>query len=106
MDTILTFAMLKENPVIGEVVLAIIKERERQDKKWGPPEDLPKDRTPADWFVILMEEVGELSKNIVEFNADPEPDWKMMIKDELIHTAASAISWLEWLAVQGQRKEE
>ena len=100
MDTILTFAMLKENPVIGEVVLAIINERERQDKKWGPPKDLPKDRTPADWFVILMEEVGEASKNIVEIKAGGGRAWRKQLKKELIHTAAVAVSWLEWIAVQ------
>ena len=77
----------------------IVLERQRQDLKWGPPEELPKDRTPEHWLAILMEEVGELAEAVVEKAAGGHRKWDSAIHKELIQTAAVAISWLEWLAV-------
>ncbi len=81
----------------------VVLERQRQDLKWGPPEALPKDRTPDRWLAILMEEIGELSECVVEIGAakeddvTPDPHWVSKLHKELIHSAAVTISWLEWL---------
>ncbi len=44
---------------------AIATERYRQHKKWGHQR-----RTWENWLVILMEEIGEAAKNVLEGN-DP-----------------------------------
>ena len=84
---------------MGGPYFEIAVERTRQDKKWGRPEDLPKDRTPEYWLAILMEELGELAEAIVELAAGGQ-GWEGTIKTELIETAAVAVSWLEWIAIQ------
>jgi NTP pyrophosphatase (non-canonical NTP hydrolase) len=78
----------------------ILAERDRQDARWGPARSLPKDRTPEHWLAILLEEVGELSEAVVEEAAIHDGSWRRAIQDELIHTAAVAVSWLEWIAAQ------
>ena len=81
----------------------VVLERQRQDLKWGPPEDLPKDRTPERWLAILMEEIGELSECVVEIGAaiedgvTPDPIWASKLHKELVQSAGVAVSWLEWL---------
>lgn len=40
-----------------------ISERKRQYEKWGN-----QSRTPETWLVILMEEVGEAAKDVLEDN--------------------------------------
>jgi len=58
------------------------EERERQDTKWGEQNHLP-----YFWLVILMEEIGELSKAILENDEQfrhPDRD----IENELIQSAA------------------
>lgn len=60
-------------------------ERARQIVKWGKQahDDLY-------WLGILIEEIGELAKAIIESKpAD--------IKSELIQVAAVAVAWHEWL---------
>jgi len=81
-----------------ERFVPILEERDQQDAKWGPPASLPKDRTPEHWLAILAEEVGELSKAVVEEAAVRNGSWRQAIQDELIHTAAVSVSWLEWIA--------
>ena len=63
----------------------IIKERERQDKKWG---NMPKHLSDVIWFTILLEEVGEVAQDILKQN------WQH-IKIELIQVLAVGVSWLE-----------
>ena len=67
-------------------VLAMIRiERERQDAEWGEQnhEDLY-------WLGILMEEVGEIAKAIIECRpAD--------VGKELVEAAAVSVAWLECL---------
>lgn len=79
--------------------LEIKLERDRQDNKWGTPKNLPPDRTPEHWLAILMEEMGELAEAVVELAAGGL-DWERVINKELIHTAAVAVSWMEWMAAQ------
>jgi NTP pyrophosphatase (non-canonical NTP hydrolase) len=70
------------------VMVDIIEERERQDTKWGV-------QTHNDhlWNTILSEEVGEVSKALLdhEFKGKPVRD----IRAELVQVAAVAVSWLE-----------
>ncbi len=65
----------------------IIRERDRQDEKWGADRDL----SNFVWLTILMEEVGEISEAILK-----EISWKDARK-ELIQIAAVTIAWLEAL---------
>lgn len=73
---------IKINP-LNLVLLDIVKERKRQDAKWGSQRHLD----PLLWNAILGEEVGEVSKAILE--KDPG------LYDELIQVAAVATAWAE-----------
>lgn len=70
-------------------IKAILAERERQDQKWGYPQE----NTYCEWASILAEEVGELAKELNELNfgrGDPEK-----MTDEAIQVAAVALAILE-----------
>lgn len=62
------------------------RERIAQCYKWGKQthDDLR-------WLGILMEEVGELSKEIIEGKPDK------VRQSELVQVAAVAVAWLEWM---------
>lgn len=59
----------------------ILNERKRQDRKWGI-----QDHSDLYWLGILMEEVGEVAKDLVELK-DPQV--------EVVQVAAVALAWLE-----------
>lgn len=65
----------------------ILEERARQDEKWGE-----RDHGDLRWLGILMEEVGELSRCIIEGKITPRSKQK---KHELVQVAAVALAWLE-----------
>jgi NTP pyrophosphatase (non-canonical NTP hydrolase) len=67
-------------------VQLITEERIRQDKKWGE-----QNHDDLYWLGILMEEVGELSKAIIEFRS------RGQCEGELVQVAAVAVAWLECL---------
>ena len=67
-----------------EILKEIIEERNHQDRKFGPHNN----HSPERWLVILMEEVGEVSKAINEIN------WQEY-RDELIDVAAVALAAAE-----------
>lgn len=46
-----------------KIGMEILKERDRQESMWGS-----QNRTPQEWMVILMEEVGEAAKDVLEDN--------------------------------------
>jgi NTP pyrophosphatase (non-canonical NTP hydrolase) len=71
------------------VMLDIINERKSQDEKWGSQRDLD----PLLWNAILGEEVGEVSKAILENDEG--------LYDELIQVAAVAAAWAE--AIRAKR---
>lgn len=74
-------------------IKAILAERERQDKKWGYPQE----NTYCEWSSILSEEVGELAKELNELNfgrGDPEK-----MASEAVQVAATALSILEQAAI-------
>lgn len=66
-----------------KILEAIVKERRRQDQKWGP-----QNHEDAFWFQILMEEVGEAAK--ASLNRE-----KAETREELIQVAAVAIAFVE-----------
>jgi len=76
----------------------IAKERNRQDDKWGVQE-----HDMLYWLGILMEEVGEVAKAIIETpkgKTYPTPlidaeKWMDEIRDELIQVAAVAAAAVE-----------
>jgi len=69
-----------------DVVLAVLEERRRQDKKWGE-----QNHHPLYWLGILMEEVGEAAKAAIEHHVGHWGDYQK----ELIHVAAVAIAAIE-----------
>ena len=64
-------------------LLAVSAERIRQDKKWGE-----QNHSDLYWLGILMEEVGEVAKALIENKPDEA-------QNELVQVAAVAVSWLE-----------
>tara|TARA_Y100000034_G_C6905543_1_gene420029 strand:+ start:3128 stop:3394 length:267 start_codon:yes stop_codon:yes gene_type:complete len=68
----------------AKVLLAVLAERERQDAKWGDQTQNP----DLKWNAILVEEVGEISQDIL--------DKKMAsMLEEIIQSAAVCIAWAE-----------
>ena len=61
----------------------IVKERDRQDQKWGL-----QNHSPARWALILGEEIGEVSKALNENDAQG-------YKTELVQCAAVLVAMLE-----------
>lgn len=71
-----------------KALISVSMERLRQDQKFGQ-----QDRSPADWLVILMEEVGEFSKAYLDHRfggKDPRE-----IRNELVQVAAAAMAMIE-----------
>lgn len=86
-------------PGIGQAykdraVELIQAERERQEEKF--PQD--RDLNPMVWLTVLMEEVGEVAKEVLERNPD-------LMEEELIQVAAVAQGWLEDYLIQKGRND-
>lgn len=75
------------NP-LTKAIEDILDERQRQDERWGTPQFRPN----APWGLILMEEVGEVSRAILERKPMGE------LRKELVQVAAVAVAWLEAIA--------
>jgi NTP pyrophosphatase (non-canonical NTP hydrolase) len=73
---------------------SIAHERTFQDKKWGR-----QDHPDQYWLAILMEEVGELAKCILDRSDKGHPDF--LRNKELIQVAAVCVAWMECLARNG-----
>ena len=90
-----------------EVAVKMIqRERRKQDEKWG------EQNHPLNiWLMILMEEVGEFSKEILELNFAIEPaqqeadliERRDRVKNELIQVAAVSQAMLEYILRQERR---
>lgn len=85
--------MNKQNKAIESV----LKERERQDKKWGE-----QNHHPSIWLGILGEEFGELSQAINETVFDNGPEERRKggyenIRAEAVQVAAVALALVECL---------
>jgi NTP pyrophosphatase (non-canonical NTP hydrolase) len=83
---------IKQQQIIEE----ILKERKRQDEKFGE-----QNRNSLEWLAILIEEVGELSRSIVDkeilkFSFSRENrDLIHSYRDEMIQIAAVALNAIE-----------
>lgn len=78
--------------VLGDVAV----ERRRQNEKWGE-----QNHGATVWLTILVEEVGELSRAILEdrvLGARRLPgEWPTKLRKEAIESAAVAVAIVEWL---------
>lgn len=68
-----------------EVLKMVREERKRQDAKWGE-----QNHDPFTWLTILMEEVGEASKDALETKLQG-------YREEMIQVAAVAVAAVESL---------
>ena len=64
-----------------EILRKIYEERVRQDLKWGIQH-----HSNAEWLAILVEEIGEVAKALLE-NSN--------IEEEIIQCMAVCVAWLE-----------
>ena len=85
---------------MNTVIERVQRERSRQDKKWGE-----QNHNVVEWIAILMEEIGEASKEAVDFHFGYKPKTGLTdvvqsirinnLKKELIQSAAVAIAIVE-----------
>lgn len=82
------------NKIQEQVIKDVLKERQRQDNKWGE-----QNHPPHFWTGILGEEYGELCEAINEtvFDNGTDLGGYENMKKEAIHVAAVAIGLLECL---------
>jgi len=75
-----------------QIIKDILKERERQDSKWGD-----QNHHPGLWTGLLGEEYGELCEAINEtvFDNGTDKGGYENMKREAIHVAAVAVGFLE-----------
>lgn len=82
----------REEIVRREVLGRIRDERERQQKKWG--DQWKYGATPPEVkLAILVEEVGEVSKEVLEGGEQYQS-----LQVELVQVAAVCVAWLESLS--------
>lgn len=67
-------------------VYGAISECHSQDEKWGSN----RSQSSALWQAILTEEVGEVSREVLEKNA-------FRMRAELVQVAATALNWIKAL---------
>jgi NTP pyrophosphatase (non-canonical NTP hydrolase) len=83
------------NKIQDYYIEAIKGERVNQVNKWGV-----QNHTPIEWLAILTEEVGEVSKEALEYHFKkfyPENGQLQRYEKELIQVAAVALAMLESL---------
>lgn len=78
---------------------SVLEERMLQDETWG----IQQDHTSEWWLAILMEEVGELAKELNQQQQHSTKEREECIREELVQVAATALNWLE--CVDRQRIE-
>lgn len=72
------------------------KERKRQDAKWGE-----QNHNPATWLAILMEEIGEVSSEVIATEWKPELQKRKSLGHEIVQVAAVAKAMYESLERNG-----
>lgn len=78
-----------------EIAMGVIRsERQRQDYKFGDP-----NHTPPDWLVILMEEIGEISRAILKGD-------KSAYRNEVVQAAAVLVAMYEQELIEVIDREE
>ena len=78
----------------AQVVEHVLAERERQDLMWGDQ----KNNSDETWTVIALEELGEVARNVYEFNLGEA-------YTELIQVAAVCVALAESLRRRGVMKK-
>ena len=76
--------------LMARVVLDAIRERRRQESKWGEQNHIP-----SYWYSILGEEFGEVGKEVNNYVFDNSDTDKY--REELIQVAAVALAAVECL---------
>lgn len=76
--------------MINSILKEVAQEREKQDSKWGE-----QNHAPCLWNGILLEEVGEVSKEVNDHTFEGKGINEM--REELIQVAAVAVAWIECL---------
>ena len=89
------FALGKLASRRGRIFAAVDAERERQTEKW-PGQWSPGATSPEKKLAILVEEVGEIAKEVLE-GGEKHPS----LREELVQGAAVCFAWLESLDAQG-----
>lgn len=91
-----------------DVIKEVVQERMRQLKKWGV-----QDRSMEMWMCILMEEVGEANREVVDYVCENRPKWDKEedslidfnevqksrlgnFRKEMVQVAAVAVQVIEW----------
>lgn len=72
-----------------DVLLEVLEERRRQEKKWGQ-----QNHGAGYWALVLGEEVGEACKSALD-NFTGETEDAQTVRRELIQVAAVAVNWIE-----------
>lgn len=79
--------------ITSYVLKEVLHERVRQEKKWGP-----QNHRPADWLMILGEEVGECNQAALEVHFDYKTGKTYEnLREELIQVAAVSVAIVESL---------
>lgn len=81
-------AFLEFSPKRGDIFRSIKAERQRQDAKWGWPNEGLAGGNLDKKVSILAEEFGEVAHAVLEGDTDN-------LRDELIQVAAVCVAWLE-----------
>ena len=81
--------MTNEDILMRCILKEVVKERKRQDNKWGE-----QNHHPFKWLAIIAEEFGEASKAVLESRMISSDN---SYREELIETAASCIAAVESL---------
>jgi NTP pyrophosphatase (non-canonical NTP hydrolase) len=77
---------------MSKVLEDIVKERVKQDLKWGE-----QNHNPYKWTAIIMEELGECSEAVSQTEFGGPKGGLENIRKEAIHTAATALAFVECL---------
>jgi NTP pyrophosphatase (non-canonical NTP hydrolase) len=75
----------REKPIYKSIEI----ERMAQNHKWGK-----QNHTPLHWLGILMEEVGEVAKDVIEYK---DLNCLIEVQKELIQVAAVAVAFIDSL---------
>jgi hypothetical protein len=89
-----------DNHECTDAIKSVVDEMNKQDEKWGADRNLHS----LYWNAILMEEVGEASKEVIESTDIFEPTSEEIerLRGELVQVAAVAIQWIECLDRTGE----
>ena len=79
---------MEKSIILLNVIEEITEERFKQDEKWGE-----QNHSPADWLMILGEEVGEVNRAALE--AKFADKTLTNYREELIQVAAVVIAMIE-----------